>query len=178
LTDLIWKWKIVKRMFHQIIHVHELWWLAKVQQHAWCMLHANHHICKGKDCSWIDSVGKYPVCLGLFLTIQGNQKSNGKNASVLTRKRDAIQHKMATFAWWRNTKRNILIKPSLRCSLKPIWRHLTTLVRAPLLVLRKTKWYISRVGTTFLRLASMLSNRNSEPSTITRWDVYFFDKES
>ena len=44
---------------------------------------------------------------------------------------------------------------------------------APLLVLQKTK----RVGTTFLQLASMLSNKNSEPSTIMRWDGYFFDKE-
>ena len=38
----------LSNVFHQMIHVHELWWLAKVQQHAWCVLRANDHICKGR----------------------------------------------------------------------------------------------------------------------------------
>lgn len=63
-----------------------------------------------------------------FLQFKATKSQMERTARILTRKKDAIQHKMVMFAWWRKTKRNILIKPSLRCSLKPIWRHLTTLV--------------------------------------------------
>jgi hypothetical protein len=113
-----------------------------------------------------------------FLQFKATKSQMERTARILTRKKDAIQHKMVMFAWWRKTKRNILIKPSLRCSLKPIWiLEASNNSCAPLLVLQNTKWYISSVGTTFLQLASMLSNKNSEPSTIMRWDGYFFDKE-
>ena len=63
-----------------------------------------------------------------FLQFKATKSQMQRTPRILTRKKDAIQHKLVMFAWWRKTKRNILIKPSLRCSLKPIWRHLTTLV--------------------------------------------------
>jgi hypothetical protein len=90
---------------------------------------------------FIDSVGKYPICLAQIVSYNSRQPKvkMERTARILTRKKDAIQHKMVMFAWWRKTKRNILIKPSLRCSLKPIWiLEAANNSCAPLLVLQNT----------------------------------------